>query len=317
MATDKRAKLLVIDDAPDNAKMLQAMLTLAGYETTTAGDWGQAISQVAQKPPDLILLDTVMPKSDGYEICSRLKRSEATSLIPVILIAIPGGKNERVKALAAGGDALLEGPVNRAELLAQVESLVRAKRLRDEMIGMESAIMALATAIEARDPYAEGHIERVVSYASSLGEVIGLSQQELELVRNGGILHDVGKIGIRESVLAKRGPLSDEELEHIRLHPIIGERICQPLRSRGILDIVRHHHERYDGRGYPDGLAGEDIPLAARIMAVADAYDALTSDRSYRRRFSDEEAFDVIRTDMGSRFDPELISAFAGVVGWV
>ncbi|MFC1944583.1 HD-GYP domain-containing protein [Chloroflexota bacterium] len=220
-----------------------------------------------------------------------------------------------MKAFTAGGDALLERPINRVELLAQVASLVPAKQLHDEMIWMENAIMALATAIEASDPYAEGHIKRVVVYSSRLGKAIGLSTPELDILRNGGALHDVGKIGIRESVLVKRGTLSGEEKEHIRIHPVVGERICRPRGSNVISEIVRHHHERYDGRGYPERLNGEDIPLAARIMAIADTYDALTSDRIYRKRISAEEALEVIRAGVGNRFDPELVSAFIGTVG--
>lgn len=312
--TEEKAKILVVDDARPNIELMQAMLTLAGYEVLVAGDGEQALRIISQQPPDLILLDAMMPKLDGYELCARLKANDETRLIPVILIISPRGVEGKIKAIEAGSDDLLEKPVSRVELLARVKSLVQTKRLNDELVSLENAILALAIAIEAKDPYTEGHVERVSTYTLNLAREIGLSQREQTLLRKGSILHDVGKIGVKESVLLKPGTLSQEEFEHLKIHPVIGERICQPLRSRLISDLVRHHHERYDGRGYPDGLAGEEIPLAARMMAIADAYDALTTERPYRHRLSVEESLAVLREEAGKQFDPGLVSIFIELV---
>ena len=310
---EKKAKILVADDSRQSVELIQAMLTLAGYEVLIASDGEQALQTILKESPDLVLLDVMMPKLDGYQICARLKADEETRLIPVILIS-PRGGEDKMRAIEAGSDDLVDRAVSRIELLARVRSLIQTKRLNDELVSLENVIMALATAIEAKDPYAQGHIERVTVYTLSLGREVGLTVEEQRLLRKGSILHDVGKIGIREAVLLKRGILTEDEFEHIKIHAIIGDRICQPLRSPLISQIVRHHHERYDGRGYPDRLAAEEIPLFARIMAMADAYDALTSERPYRRRLSQEESLAVLREEAGKQFDPVLASIFIDLV---
>jgi len=310
---EKKAKILVADGSQQSVELIQAMLTLAGYEVLIAGDGEQALQTIVEKSPDLVLLDVMMPKLNGYQICARLKADEETRLIPVILIS-PRGGEDRIRAIEAGSDDLVDRAVSRIELLARVRSLIQTKRLNDELVSLENAIIALATAIEAKDPYTQGHIERVTVYTSSLGREVGLTVEEQRLLRKGSIIHDVGKIGIREAVLLKQGILTEDDFEHLKTHTIIGNRICQPLRSPLISQIVRHHHERYDGRGYPDRLAAEEIPLFARIMAIADAYDALTSERPYRRRLSREESLAVLREEAGKQFDPVLASIFIDLV---
>lgn len=309
----KKAKILVADGSQQSVELIQAMLTLAGYEVLIAGDGEQALQTIVEKSPDLVLLDVMMPKLNGYQICARLKADEETRLIPVILIS-PRGGEDRIRAIEAGSDDLVDRAVSRIELLARVRSLIQTKRLNDELVSLENAIIALATAIEAKDPYTQGHIERVTVYTSSLGREVGLTVEEQRLLRKGSIIHDVGKIGIREAVLLKQGILTEDDFEHLKTHTIIGNRICQPLRSPLISQIVRHHHERYDGRGYPDRLAAEEIPLFARIMAITDAYDALTSERPYRRRLSQGESLAVLREEAGKQFDPVLASIFIDLV---
>lgn len=310
---EKKAKILVADGSQQSVEPIQAMLTLAGYEVLIAGDGEQALQTIVEKSPDLVLLDVMMPKLNGYQICARLKADEETRLIPVILIS-PRGGEDRIRAIEAGSDDLVDRAVSRIELLARVRSLIQTKRLNDELVSLENAIIALATAIEAKDPYTQGHIERVTVYTSSLGREVGLTVEEQRLLRKGSIIHDVGKIGIREAVLLKQGILTEDDFEHLKTHTIIGNRICQPLRSPLISQIVRHHHERYDGRGYPDRLAAEEIPLFARIMAITDAYDALTSERPYRRRLSQGESLAVLREEAGKQFDPVLASIFIDLV---
>ena len=302
---------MAVDDRQENLRFIQALLNVAGYEVVTASNGEEALDKVEKESPDLILLDTMIPKIDGFEVCVRLKSREETRLIPVVLVTSDSDSQCKIRGFEAGADDLLHRPINTAEFLAMVRCLVQAKHLNDELISVGNSILALATAIEAKDPYTEGHIDRVAHYATSLAKEIGLPLREQQLIRKAAILHDVGKIGVRESILNKHGPLTKKEFDQVKLHPIVGERICQPLRQDElILHVVRHHHERYDGKGYPDGLAGEEIPLAARIMAVVDTYDALTSDRPYRGRLTPEEALWVLRGVAGKQLDPRLTMAF-------
>lgn len=312
---ERRAKVLAVDDSAENLRLLQALLSVAGYEVVTAANGKEALVKVAMESPDLIILDAMMPKLNGFEVCTLLKSEEETRLIPVVLITPVEELGYKVRGFEAGVDDFLHQPINRAEFLAMVKCLVQAKHLNDELVNIENTILALAKAIEAKDPYTEGHVDRVSSYAVNLGREIGFSQWEQRLLRRAAILHDVGKIGVSESVLLKPGPLTEEEFDQVKIHPILGERICEPLRQdRLILQVVRHHHERYDGKGYPEGLAGEGIPLAARIMAVVDAYDALTSDRPYRGRLTPEQALRVLRDEAGKQLDPGLALAFISMV---
>lgn len=302
---------MVVDRCQENLRFIQALLNVAGYEVVTASNGEEALDKVEKESPDLVLLDVMIPKTDGFEVCARLKDREETRLIPVVLITPDRELKYKIRGFEAGVDGLLHRPINTAEFLAMVRCLVQAKHLNDELISVENTILALATAIEAKDPYTEGHIDRVAHYATSLAKEVGLSLEEQQLIRKAATLHDVGKIGVSESILNKPRRLTKKEFDRVKIHPIVGERICQPLRQdKLILMVVRHHHERYDGKGYPDGLAGEEIPLAARIMAVVDTYDALTSDRPYRGRLTPEEALRVLRGELGKQLDPRLTIAF-------
>jgi len=312
---ETRAKILAVDDAQENLELIQALLSVVGYEVVTASNGEEALAIVEKESPDLILIDAMMPKMDGFEVCALLKGKEETRLIPVVLVT-PGQEMEhKVKGFEVGVDDFLHWPINSVELLARVRSLVRTKHLNDQLVTVERTIIALATAIEAKDPYTQGHVERVANYALALGKEMGLAPLELQLLRKAAILHDVGKIGVKESVLLKPDPLSEEELNHVKAHPAIGEKICRPLQQDSlILQVIRHHHERYDGNGYPDGLAGEDVPLAARIMAVVDAYDALTSDRPYRVRVPREAVLQILKEEAGSQFDPKVAMVFVSML---
>jgi len=312
---NKRAKVLAVDDSQENLELIQALLSVAGYEVVTASNGEEALTVVEKESPDLILIDATMPKMNGFEVCTLLKSKEETRLIPVLLVTPVQETEYKIRGFEAGVDDFVHRPINSVELLARVRSLVRTKRLNDQLVNVENIILALATAIEAKDPYTEGHVDRVASYALSLGGETGLAPWELQLLRKAAILHDVGKIGVNESVLLKPGPLSADEFNHVKSHTVIGERICRPLQQdRLILEVIRHHHERYDGQGYPDGLAGEDIPIAARIMAVVDAYDALTSDRPYRNRLSQERALQILKQETGKQFDPKIATAFVSML---
>jgi putative two-component system response regulator len=206
-------------------------------------------------------------------------------------------------------------PVDRVELVARVRSALRLKRVYDSLDSAEHVIFALAAAVEAKDPYTEAHTQRVAQSARRIGTRLGLSMSDLDALYRGGIIHDIGKIGVPDAVLLKPGPLDRDELSRMQLHPIIGENIVAPLRTgAALLPIIRHHHENYDGSGYPDGLAGTDIPRLARIVAVCDAYDALVNDRPYRPRKSHDEALAILSAGAGRQWDPEVVRLFASDV---
>ena len=307
--------MLAVDDSQENLELIQALLSVAGYEVVTASNGEEALVVVEEESPDLILIDATMPKMNGFEVCTLLKSKEETRLLPVLLVTPVQETEYKIRGFEAGVDDFVHRPINSVELLARVRSLVRTKRLNDQLVNVENIILALATAIEAKDPYTEGHVDRVASYALILGRETGLAPWELQLLRKAAILHDVGKIGVNESILLKPGSLSADEFNHMKSHTVIGERICRPLQQdRLILEVIRHHHERYDGKGYPDGLAGEGIPIAARIMAVVDAYDALTSDRPYRGRLSQEQAVQILKQETGKQFDPKIATVFVSML---
>ncbi|MDB5056681.1 MAG: Two-component response regulator [Chloroflexi bacterium] len=310
---DPPQRVLVVDDEPLNLDLMLAYLEPEGYQVTTVTSGHEALAAVAASPPDLILLDAMMPGLDGFTVCARLKATLETRLIPVVVVTALAAVEERIHAINVGADDFLSKPVYRLELIARCRSLLRAKRFADELETVEHVIRSLTRAIEARDGYTERHTERVTGRAGALGMNLGLNDAALRTLQMGCMLHDVGKIGIPEAVLSKPGKLSEEEFAVMRRHPMIGVEICRPLRSRIIiqaLPIIQHHHERIDGMGYPDGLRGVEIPLLARIAAIADAYDALTSDRPYRSRMSVEQAVAVLRAGAGTQWDSELVSAF-------
>ena len=289
------ATILVADDLEENREMLATLLRSEGYKVVLAEDGEEALELLATGPIDLALLDVMMPYKTGFEVCTRIKAASETVLLPVVLVTGLNNTEDRVQGIECGADDFLCKPVKREELLARVRSLLRIKQVTDELERAETVLFSLALSIEAKDPYTEGHCDRLSKYGSALGQRVGLPEDHIVALRRGGIVHDLGKIGVPEHVLQKPGALNAEEWVLMKKHPEIGERICQPLRSFGlVLPIIRHHHEKLDGSGYPDGLKGDAIPLNARILATVDIYDALTTERPYRQPLSDEKAFEVM-----------------------
>jgi putative two-component system response regulator len=290
--------VLVVDDLSSNAELLQQCLTRDGYEVETAASGEAALEAIARHQPDVILLDVMMPGIDGFELCRRLKGDPATRLIPVVLVTALNEREDKIQGINAGADDFLSKPVNAHELRARVRSLIRLKQHTDELDSVESLITSLALIIEARDPYTEGHCHRLAAYATALGVRLDLGDEELAALHRGGYLHDLGKIGLPEALLQKGGPLTPAEFEVVKRHTIIGDELCKQVRSlEQVRSIIRHHHERLDGSGYPDGLAGNAIPLLAQITAIADAYDALTTGRPYRDALPSERAFEELRAE--------------------
>jgi len=237
------------------------------------------------------LLDVMMPERSGFDVCEAVKADPSTRLIPVVLVTALQNIEDRIRGIEAGADDFISKPPNPHELLARVRSLFRLKRYTDELDSAQSVIMSLALTIEARDAYTDGHCQRLASFAVAVGYALGLPPADIEALRRGGVLHDIGKVGVPDGVLLKPGRLTPTEFDAMKQHTMIGDRLCAPLRSlKRVRPIIRHHHERLDGSGYPDGLVGDAIPQLAQIMSVVDVFDALTTNRPYRAAMTLDDA---------------------------
>ncbi len=313
-----RPRVLVVDDERINLELVGAVLSSVDFEVFKASSGEEALSLLGKTDVDLVLLDILLPGIDGYEVCRRLKQQEATRLIPVILLTGLDDLTARIQGIEAGADDFLVKPPNHMELIARTRSLVKVKSLNDSLIGTENVLISLARAVEAKDVYTRGHISRTSELAVLVGKRMGLSGRDVEALRLGGILHDIGKIGVPREILNKPGPLSPEEFGIIKSHPDVGHQICLPLKKTlgPALQVIRHHHERLDGRGYPDGLGGDEIPVVASIMAIVDMYDALVSDRPYRSALSREAALKILREDARiGRLDSEIVETLIELLG--
>jgi putative two-component system response regulator len=311
-----RATVLIADDNEANREILVDLLTPEGYTLICAEDGDQALAAVRDEPVDLALLDVMMPGKTGFDVCCTIKSQPHTRFIPVVLVTGLTSVDERIQGIRCGADDFLSKPVNRQELLARVHSLLRLKWSTDELENAETVLFSLALSIEAKDPYTRGHCDRLADYSLAMAERLGLPDDQRLALRRAGTVHDIGKIGVPEQVLVKPGPLTPEEWVLMRQHPVIGERICAPLKSfRLVLPIIRHHHERLDGSGYPDGLRGESIPLTARVLQITDVYDALTTDRPYRKALPPDAAFATMREEAHRGWwDTALLDEFEAYV---
>jgi putative two-component system response regulator len=301
----------VVEDDPAVRGLLTRMLEGDGYAVIPIADGENGLRAVAEHQPDLVLLDLTLPRIDGLEVCRRLRADIRTVTLPVIVLTAHTAIEDMVAALDAGADDFITKPFHQLELLARLRSAYRTRQIVRRMEQAHAIVVALANAVEAKDLGLKDHCRHLAYRSARVAAYVGLRDAELEGVAYGALLHDIGKIGIAERVLHKPGPLTPSELEIMREHPEIGQRICDPLQmSRDFTPIIRHHHERWDGAGYPDGLAGESIPLGARIVAIADAYDAIVRGRPYRAARSPDEAMDELRLHAGSQFDPGLVPLF-------
>src|SRR5207248_2874082 len=305
-------RILVVDDNPDNLLLLGELLRTRGYDAVGASSADLALGMVQREQPDLILLDVVMPGRSGYELCRELKEDAATRLIPVIMITGLSDREDRVRGIEAGADDFLNKPIFPEELFARVRSLIKLKEFTDELENVEAVLCTLALSVEARDPYTEGHCDRLSHYSADLGNYLGLDEESIVALRRGGVLHDMGNIVIPDEILKKGSYLTPEEWRIMRGHPVTGETICKPLKSlRSVLPIIRNHHEHWDGSGYPDGLKGEEIPLLARILQVVDVYDALRTTRPYKPTLSHDEAHEtMLREADAGLWDKRLVEEF-------
>jgi putative two-component system response regulator len=288
-------KILIVDDESGARAALEFLLRREGFEVRDAADGASAIQECATFRPDLILLDIMMPGMDGFEVCRHIKATPETRLTPVVLITGLTTTEDRIMGINSGADDFLSKPIDLNELLARTRSLLRLKQYTDELENAEAVLFSLAHSIEARDPYTYGHCERLAEMSARMGERLGVPEEQIKALRRAGVVHDIGKVAVPDSILLKPGPLTADETKVMQKHPVVGERICAPLKTfRLVLPIIRHHHEKHNGSGYPDGLSGDEIPLTARILQLSDVYDALTTDRPYKVAFTPEVALDLM-----------------------
>jgi len=305
------ASVLVVDDDEQIRKFLAHFLELEGYTPYLAGDGREALEFVARSRPDLILLDVEMRDVGGFAVCRQLKQDPLTALIPITMLTGQDDREARRTAIEAGADDFLSKPIDPSMLRARLRTHLRIKRLIDQLENTERVIFSMARWVEIKDPYTNGHLQRIAGYSERIAQAFALAPDEVQTIRYAGILHDIGKIGVADGILDKAGTLTDEEREEVQRHSEHGASIIAPLRfAAQVAPIVRAHHEHWDGSGYPLKLRGDAIPLGARIIAVVDAFDAMTTDRPYRRSLGVEEAVRRLKAGSGTQWDPRVVDAF-------
>jgi putative two-component system response regulator len=330
----KGAKILVVDDNIETVEFLEATLSSFGYEIVTADNGVEALKKIENNNPDLILLDFEMPKMDGAEVCRNLRAKDPFSFIPIIMMTGNTDPGILVKSLDSGADEFVTKPFDIVELTARIKAMLRIKSLEEKLGNMNKnleqmvkdktrkiqglymeTVKSLARALDAKDHYTQSHSENVTKYSVAIAKEIGLAQEEVKNIEMAAQLHDLGKIGTSDYILHKKEKLSDEDWKEIKLHSRRSAEILEPLESLdGLVEMVKQHHEKIDGSGYPDGISGKDIPIGAKILAVADAYDAMTSERPYRKAFPKEKAINELKKCTGTQFDNDIVDTFIRIL---
>ena len=291
-------RILVVDDEEANRNLLREILRPLGYQVREAADGDEALAAVAESTPDLILLDLMMPRLNGYEVCRELKSDPRTRLVPIIILTTLEQLQDKIKAIDLGADDFLNKPFHTIELTTRVRSLLSLKHFTDEFELAAKVLRSIALVVEGRDRYTGDHCKRLGEYAVRIGKTLGLDQEDLETLWLGGIFHDLGKIAVSDSVLNKPAPLTLEEFGVMKTHPAVGADLCGAMRTmERVIPLIRHHHEKLDGSGYPDGLAGKEIPLLVRIITAVDVYDALATARPYRKALPHETCMTILREE--------------------
>lgn len=301
--------ILVVDDDPGARDLLERLLGEQGHVVMTARDGAEAIALIPEIRPDLIMLDVGIPVVDGSALVRRLRGGVLTNPLPVLLMTASTASGDLRRG--TGADGVLRKPFNRDEVLSWTQCLVHARQVVENLERTEAALVSVAAAIEARSAYEADHIRRVANLSTRLAATVGLGDETTAIIRKAGLFHDVGMVGVPDAILRKPAPLTQDEFEQVKRHTLLGADLCHFLpHGREVSAIVRAHHERWDGKGYPSGLAGGAIPLGARIVSIADAFDAYTSDRPYRSAMSADEAWEILWAGAGTQWDPGLIERF-------
>lgn len=312
----RRHRVLVADHSETETALITGILAAEGYAIDTATDGTAVLDALRQQPPDVLLVDVDLPGQSGLEVCRRVRQNAATRLLPIILVSAPDAHDERIEALEAGADDVLQRPLDVRELVARSRSLLRMKQYTDDLDSASAILTTLSTMIEGRDGNAAGHCSRMANYATGLGRALGIGEEDLQVLYRGAFLHDVGMLAISDLVLCKAGPLEASEYALVKSHTVLGDELCANLRSlQPIRPIVRWHHERLDGSGYPDGLRGEAIPMLAQIVGVVDVFEAVTTERPYQRKRTPGEAVATLREEAARGWrGGDLVEAFVRVL---
>lgn len=310
--TEEPHTILVVDGQDAYRQLLRGILKTEPCRIVEVARPSDALLALESRPVDLVLADLAMPEISGLEFCRRLKSNRRTRFIPLVLIAGTGGAENEIASLESGADEFFVRPLQPVIVRTRIRTLLRNKRAVDSLEEAEAILFALAHSVECRDRDTGDHCGRLAALSVRMGRALGLPEKDLQALERGGYLHDIGKVSVPDSILHKRGPLTDEEWRIMRAHPVQGEAICRPMRSlANVLPIIRSHHERWDGSGYPDRLHGEEIPLLARILQLSDIYDALRSRRSYKRSMSHQQALLILRDEARRGWrDPDLTQVF-------
>lgn len=311
-----RARILVVDDEAPNRGLVRKVLEPMGYDIAEAADGEEAVAEISARPPDLVLLDLIMPRMDGYSVLRAIKSDPRTRLIPVVMLTSHDQLVEKIRAVQIGVDDYLVKPFNITELTARVKSLVSLKQFTDELEHASRVVESFAVCVESRDRYTGNHCKRLGAYGARVGRALGLGDEDLKTLHLGGVLHDIGKIAISDLILNKPGRLTPEEFVQMKTHSAVGSDLLRPMRTlERVFPLVRHHHEKLDGSGYPDGLGGAEIPLLVRITSVVDVFDALHTRRSYKEPFPVEKCLDILREEAGKGWwDRDVVEALATVL---
>jgi putative two-component system response regulator len=309
---DMSPRVLAIDDDPGSLKVIEAIGAIAGYDLTTSNQPKRCIELMLELEPDVVLLDVMMPEITGFELCREIKAHPDLQFIPVVLITALDSKRDLLEGLEVGCDDFMSKPFDRTILTTRIRSLARVRALTRNLDNAEKVLESLARSVESKDETTGDHCDRLTRSGMLFADHLGFNAAEKKAMGRAGVLHDIGKIGIPDAILLKPGKLNAEEWEVMKTHTTIGAELLAPLRTmRRVAPIVKHHHERWDGNGYPDGLAGEAIPKLARAFQILDAFDALTSERPYKRAFTVQESCDILAEEAESgKWDPYLLQEF-------
>jgi putative two-component system response regulator len=310
-----QARILIVDASNASRELIESQLLDESYEIDTASDGEAALRKIRSAPPDIVLIDLILPRVPGHDVVRIIKSDPETQLTPVVILQNRNELADSLDAIRLGADDFIVKPTHRAELVSRVRSLLRRRRGYVDVEETDNILFSLATALDSRDHYARGAMERVAHDAMELATALGLRDQEVEHIRRGAVLHDIGNIGLPDGLLAKPGRLTEEEWKIVKTHTLLGFEICRSLVSiEPALSCIRNHHERVDGTGFPDGLEGDEIPLKAMVVAIADSYDAMVSDRPHRRGRSHLEAVQVFERERDSgQWAPEIVDVFLDV----
>jgi len=309
-------RVLIVDDDDYHRKLEKSILSPSEYSVTEAKNGQEALEHLAHEEFDVVLMDKRMPGMTGDEVCKKIRENALLKFLPIIMVTASNSREDLSASLNAGATDFIRKPYNVTELTARIKSAVNQKRLIDQLDSAESMLFSLARMVEAKDPCTGDHCSRLQHIVTVFGKELDLDKQQMIDLRRGGVLHDIGKLGIPDSILLKQSHLTDVEWGVMKQHTIIGAQICGNLKSmRGTLPIIRSHHEKWDGSGYPDKLKGKDIPLLARVFQIADVYDALVSERPYKLALSQKQAISILESEVKSGWrDPELMSIFIALL---